>query len=407
VTSPEPNAFISAGQIVTQDSQHKDTRRRISEKLSWALQTRNIAILVGAGASYHLSPLRIRKITIEQIGVLGSQFGESFTDSDLDILARVSGEPKESVDIERLLADLSTAIRFANSPYARGELQHDASSLIQVRAKLNHTLTLACDLPKGDDIADLKAHCVFLSRLLASRRGDLPRIKLFTTNYDLAIEKALDVLGVDYVDGFIGTVNRTLRLDVYSREIYVSAAVTGERRPRRLADFLYLYKIHGSINWRTRTQNGVSERVVQVANYMGTPASDLALIYPTPQKEVDTLGYPYSDLLRAFGSVISEPDTVLVAIGYGYADDHINRIIAQALASNATLAVVNVDPYGLIEKYGDEYRLSSKTPAARFISQIDARISGITGPDCKFERFAETYLPALEADERPAAAADK
>ncbi|HWT05486.1 MAG TPA: SIR2 family protein, partial [Xanthomonadales bacterium] len=273
-----------------------------------------------------------------------------FSEAELEVLKRVTGGIAERFDLETILADLSTAVRFVNSRYARDEVgENSVEALRLVRAKVNRALALACDLATDEsrEEDELKAHKAFFARVLASRRSDLPRARVFTTNYDLVIEKALDVLGIDYIDGFVGTVNRTLRLDVYSREYYMATAIGSERRPRRLADFLYLYKVHGSLNWRSRANRVAagSDRVVQISNYRATPIDDLALIYPTPQKEADTLGYPYSDLLRAFGSTLTEPDTALFTIGYGYSDEHINRIISQSLASNATLAIVLVDPF--------------------------------------------------------------
>ena len=54
------------------------------------------------------------------------------------------------------------------------------------------------------DVDPLLAHRTFLSRIVRSRRSNLPRPRIFTTNYDLVIESALDELGYPYIDGFSG-----------------------------------------------------------------------------------------------------------------------------------------------------------------------------------------------------------
>ena len=53
----------------------------------------------------------------------------------------------------------------------------------------------------------LKGHINFLSKL-AKRNKKLPRLKLFTTNYDLCFEKASSLLDYVVVDGFSYTSER-------------------------------------------------------------------------------------------------------------------------------------------------------------------------------------------------------
>lgn len=338
-------------------------------------------------------------MTVDSLSHSAADAGHPLSDEERRIVQRVAGG--ETFDLEKLLADLSTAVRFTGSSYAQRERNEDGRDrFVEIRRKANRALAASCDLANDPDTLanDLAAHTLFFSRLLATRRSDLERIRLFTTNYDLVIEKALDTAGVDYCDGFVGTIDRILRMDVYAREYYTTSSV--DRRPRRLADFYYLYKMHGSINWRSRPDHrkSGSDRVIQVADYKSTNLDDLALIYPTPQKEEDTLGYPYSDLLRAFGSTLGEPDTALLAIGYGFADDHINRIILQSLASNPTLAIIVIDPFGILELKANVAEFID-TPAGRFVAAADARISCITGQRCRFGLLAETFLPSIDLDD--------
>jgi hypothetical protein len=105
------------------------------------------------------------------------------------------------VDLETLLATLSLGIAFA---VATGSdvvhLQDNAvalSTVTSTRKTINLALARSCSLPDLDKTADahqedpLRVHREFFRRLLRSRRGDLPRVRLFTTNYDLLVEQAL------------------------------------------------------------------------------------------------------------------------------------------------------------------------------------------------------------------------
>ena len=59
---------------------------------------------------------------------------------------------------------------------------------------------------------------------------------------------------------------------------------------------------------------------------------ETVMIYPTPLKDRTTLMVPYSDLFRNFESSLLKQNSVLITLGYSFADDHINRLILNALA---------------------------------------------------------------------------
>ena len=65
-------------------------------------------------------------------------------------------------------------------------------------------------------------------------------IELFTTNYDLLIEEALEASGVPYFDGFVGSYQPTFDLE----------AVEEDSLPGR---WVRLWKLHGSVNWQLRS----------------------------------------------------------------------------------------------------------------------------------------------------------
>ena len=66
------------------------------------------------------------------------------------------------------------------------------------------------------------------------------------------------------------------------------------------------------------------------------------MIYPSAVKKAYTLDLPYSELVRQFSGAISQPQSVLFAIGYSFCDEHFNDIIYQALSNPSfTLIIVN------------------------------------------------------------------
>lgn len=154
---------------------------------------------------------------------------------------------------------------------------------------------------------------------------------------------------------------------------------------------LRLAKLHGSINWRSvpSPSGRGTRRVVQRTG--AGESEDLALIYPTPQKETDVVGHPYADLLRLFGAALGASETAVLCIGYGFADDHINRLIYQALPSNPTLQLVIVDPFGVHEDGA-----FCEGPVASLAQIPDQRIVVLTGDDTKFESMPFVCMPDPE-----------
>jgi hypothetical protein len=109
------------------------------------------------------------------------------------------------------------------------------------------------------------------------------------------------------------------------------------------------------------------------------------LIYPTPLKQTQSLGSPYTDLIREFQTKLSLPNSVIFIIGYSFSDEHINNIIYQAMASNSSISVV------IFGEYKD-------CPLAQI---KDSRIYRIFGEDYKnkihyFEYIIKELLPNVD-----------
>ncbi len=396
--------LIIGGEVRFDTAADPDAQRRIRETVGQLLQVKNLAVLMGSGASLHLGSPAIRDVQRTQLDAMfaaSSVEPSALASSALDALV-----PDDGVDLEQLLAALSNSLAYAESAgretvkIGEGDVTRDV--LRELRRAVNVSLATSCDLPNPSLVKDERfkedpwlAHREFFRRLLRSRRPDLPRVSVFTTNYDLVIERTLDDAGVPYFDGFVGTVDRVMRLDAYRHDLYLPPDGDG-RRLVRVPNVLYLYKVHGSLNWRPATSPAGygTSHVVQSARPRGAD-EDLALIYPTPHKESDVLGHPYADLLRVLSTTLSAPETAIVTVGYGFADDHINRLILQALPSNPTLQVLIVDPCKVVARDSEvppTYEFGSST-VARLAQVRDQRLAVLTGDGVCFSTLAEVALP--------------
>ena len=64
------------------------------------------------------------------------------------------------------------------------------------------------------------------------------------------------------------------------------------------------------------------------------------MIYPTPLKQNQSLGSPYSDIIREFQTKLALQNTVIFTIDSSFRDEHINNIIYQSLVSNSSISIV-------------------------------------------------------------------
>ena len=137
--------------------------------------------------------------------------------------------------------------------------------------------------------------------------------------------------------------------------------------------FFNLVKLHGSISW-VREKNDIWEK-----DYKTLADYETVMIYPTPMKDRSTLMTPYSDLFRVMENKLMQQNTILITIGYSFSDDHINRIILNALAVPSFKLIV----------FGQSESINRLTKIG------DSRITVINSPDHihYFDNVVRTVLP--------------
>jgi hypothetical protein len=177
-------------------------------------------------------------------------------------------------------------------------------------------------------------------------------IEIFTTNYDLLTEQALEDYELPYFDGFVGS----------RRSFFDLRAVEDNLIPKH---WTRLWKIHGSINWY---QEGTSDKKkVYRSSEIKEDASHL--IYPSHLKYEESRKMPYLALIDQLNRFIRKKSSLLILCGYSFNDGHLNDTIVNALKANPTAMVLGL-MYGdytkqdqdgnLIDSYAEAYRLAKK-----------------------------------------------
>ena len=198
----------------------------------------------------------------------------------------------------------------------------------------------------------------------ASRTGTRERLNIYTTNYDRLIEAGAELAGLHLLDRFLGNlmpIFRSSRLDLDMH--YNPPGIRGE--PRYLEGVTRFTKLHGSVDWvqsgRDIRRIGLPFGADKVDPYLAAPGPRAAspnqmMIFPNAAKDRETLAYPYVELFRDLAAVVCRPNSTLVTYGYGFGDEHINRVIRDMLTIPSThLVVVSMDDkLGRIEPLAEE-----------------------------------------------------
>ncbi len=160
-------------------------------------------------------------------------------------------------------------------------------------------------------------------------------IRIFSFNYDLCIEMVIKDLNIEL--GFDPKTKGWL----YSNF-----------EPNGTKDIdIYLYKLHGSIDWERATDKG------NVLVKRTGPGSGSELIFGTDAKLTSTDPYLYYVFeFRKYS--LSEDCKLIIVIGYSFGDDYMNKLIAQSLSASQqrNVLIVDLSPEWLknifVSKYG-------------------------------------------------------
>jgi hypothetical protein len=175
---------------------------------------------------------------------------------------------------------------------------------------------------------------------------------MFTTNYDLLAEQALEENRVPYFDGFLG-----------SRDTFFDLqAMEQDQLPIRWAR---LWKIHGSVNWVEGDDGKIHRR---------SSSSSKQLIYPSHLKYDESRRMPYLAMLDRLRAFLSQPAAILIVCGYSFRDEHLNEVMLQGLQGNSTASI-----FALLYSKLSNYDSATQLASTRSNLNILARDGGVLG----------------------------
>ncbi len=227
-----------------------------------------------------------------------------------------------------------------------------------------------------------------LLRKLTRRRVRDPRLKVFTTNYDLCFELAASMLGLIVADGFSFSYPNTFDPRYFEYDM-VKRSRSSDERGEYLEGVFHLYKLHGSVNWR------YADNRIERIDFSNRGDIAPCMIYPAKGKFQQSYAQPYIETISRFMATLREPNTCLFVLGFGFNDDHLSEPILAAVKGNPHLKIVIVD-----FKAKENYSLQAQENDNRFrfqLSQLACKGMGdIMLVNADFKQFVE-LIPNLQA----------
>lgn len=232
-------------------------------------------------------------------------------------------------DIEGFLSWIENGLKFERE-YAKINKLKDCFNFVKKRfidsiPLINNTLYTESE--------SIRMYSSFYNKIFSYRTEESNKLSVFTTNYDLFNELALENNKITYTTGFSTKLIQSFDINQFK---YRSVDDTNRYKDKwqPVNKEANLFKLHGSINWREK--NGY---LIHDNNESEELNSSNVVIYPTILKHRETAQSPYSELFREFSNTLQSPNTTLIIIGYGFGDDHINNIISQNL-NNADFSLI-------------------------------------------------------------------
>ena len=287
---------------------------------------KRIGFLFGAGTSQ--SKKNDKSLTVPAMEKMTKNLVEEIKDNKFkDALDGIKKELGESnFNIETILSNLEQKFQIISDGNLNGLDKAEFENLIEKTKQTIRKNVNVHELVSVDNLKELVQ--TDFSEWIGQAERKNP-IEIFTTNYDYLFELGLEHNNIPYYDGFTGSFNPFFD----SESIEDFAFLPNQTK---------LWKIHGSLGWHFDKSSGKIIRRYSDGNDI--------LIYPSLLKYRDSKKQPYVSLMDRLTNFLELDDSVLIACGYSFGDEHINERLISALKTNTTSHLIGF----VYDKYWDE-----------------------------------------------------
>lgn len=316
---------------------------------------KRIGLLLGAGTS---ASIRVDKLTgridsggeqlIPAVKGLTKQVLDEVRATGTSALDDIAAELAPDANIEQILSKIRTYASALGVHEIRGMNGAAYATLAEdVCASIGKIVSVA--LPdEANPFSELTAWIVGTERAHP--------VEVFTTNYDLLLEEAMERAECPYFDGFTGA----------HKPFFDPASIARSDLPSRWSR---VWKLHGSLGWRISGSTVVR----------GGDRSATSLIYPDHLKYDHIKKLPFAALFDRLRAFLLLPDTLLITCGFSFADAHISAIVDECLAASPSTAVFSLQ-YESLESASEARQIARKRPNFTIYASDGAQVNTVAAP---------------------------
>ncbi len=300
--------------------------KEISELKSQLSYTKNIGFFMGAGTSCALGLPNISQLTEQVKQLLKPEALAHFNIIKNDLESK---NPDTTISIEDILNQFRRIREITGERADSNFIGVDGFSAKNIDIEIcKHIYNLIND---KESAASLKTPKKFFAWFNMQNRDYSKEI--FTTNYDLIIEKSLESIRTPYFDGFVGSYEPFFWQESVERHI---------KKNDLTQNWIRLWKIHGSLSWFWKgNANTKSHKVVRLGRVEKIEEErNEIVIYPSKEKYDSSRRQPFLVYFDRLKDYLLSGELLFIFSGYSFLDQHINEIIFNCLRQNNRLSVV-------------------------------------------------------------------
>ncbi|MFZ3060242.1 MAG: SIR2 family protein [Candidatus Methanoperedens sp.] len=299
-----------------------DVVKEVKELKTQLAYSKNIGFFFGAGTSCALD--------IPNIEMLTAGIEKKLTNDNLKnfkiIRDNLKASTGKNVNIEELLNHIRRIREITNEKPDQDFIKVSGEAAKNLDKEICNQIHGI--IAESEGKADLTNPIKFFAWLNILNREYSKEV--FTTNYDLIIEKSLEASQIPYFDGFVGSYEPFF----WQESIEQSAGKTDMTK-----NWIRLWKIHGSLSWFWKQNpSDNSHKIIRVGKFDSATAIDKELvIYPSKEKYDSSRKQPFIAYFDRLKSFLSSGELLFIFSGYSFSDQHINDIIFNCLRQNNRL----------------------------------------------------------------------
>ncbi len=301
-----------------------DVVKEIRELKTQLAYSKKTGFLFGAGTSCSLGLPSIATLTSQVESGLSGDVLTNFKVLRDDLKASA-----KNVNIEHILNQVRRVRELTGDHASRDYLKVSGEAAKNLDKQI---CTQIYDIiTKAEEKADLGTPKQFLAWLNILSR-DFSK-EIFTTNYDLILERSLEASQIPYFDGFVGSYEPFFWQESIDQLVHPADMTR---------NWIRVWKIHGSLNWFWKSDATRStQRIIRVGKFDKAAHTDQELvIYPSKDKYDSSRKQPFLAYFDRLQNYLLDSELLFICAGYSFSDQHINDVIFNCLRQNKRLFCV-------------------------------------------------------------------